>query len=97
MLKSLKFVNVFVPKMSLATSVLSHGLSDLTLFTIFFFFTIFAFGQLFFITLGPISDTYISQLDSTITLFKVRRPRLSFVSCPQLTLSVRWPATPAML
>ena len=39
--------------MSLATSVLSHGLVDLGMFTLFFIFSIYAFAQLFFIQLGP--------------------------------------------
>ena len=35
LLKLLKFINVFIPKMALATSVLSHGLVDLGMFTLF--------------------------------------------------------------
>ena len=56
MLKLIKFINAFVPKMSLATSVLSHGLGDLVMFTAFFCFTIFAFAQMFYIQLGPYLD-----------------------------------------
>ena len=70
MLKVIKFVNVFVPKMALATSVLSHGLGDLAFFTVFFFFTIFAFGQLFFIQLGPIDESYLAQFDASFSLFR---------------------------
>ena len=57
-LKLIKFINGFVPKMSLATSVLSHGLSDLAMFTLFFCFTIYAFAQMFYIQLGPYLDDY---------------------------------------
>jgi hypothetical protein len=70
MLKIIKFVNVFVPKMALATSVLSHGLADLFMFTIFFLFTIFAFGQMFFIQLGAIDPSYLGQFASFISLFR---------------------------
>ena len=70
MLKIIKFVNVFVPKMALATSVLSHGLADLFMFTLFFLFTIFAFGQLFFIQLGAIDPSYLGQFASFFSLFR---------------------------
>jgi len=70
MLKIIKFVNVFVPKMALATSVLSHGLADLFMFTLFFLFTIFAFGQMFFIQLGAIDPSYLGQFASTVSLFR---------------------------
>ena len=56
LLKVIKFINVFVPKMALATSVLSHGMGDLFMFTLFFFFSIFAFSQMFMIQLGPYLD-----------------------------------------
>jgi len=70
MLKIIKFVNVFVPKMALATSVLSHGLADLFMFTLFFLFTIFAFGQMFFIQLGAIDPSYLGQFASFFSLFR---------------------------
>ena len=70
LLKTIKFINVFVPKMALATSVLSHGLADLAMFTIFFIFTIFAFGQMFFIQLGFLSESYVAQWDSAFSLFR---------------------------
>ena len=70
LLKTIKFINVFVPKMALATSVLSHGLADLAMFTIFFIFTIFAFGQMFFIQLGFLSESFVAQWDSAFSLFR---------------------------
>ena len=70
MLKIIKFVNVFVPKMALATSVLSHGLGDLAMFTLFFLYTIFSFGQMFFIQLGTIDASYLGQFLSFVSLFR---------------------------
>ena len=70
MLKVIKFINVFVPKMALATSVLSHGLGDLTMFTIFFLFSIFAFAQMFYIQLGPVLDSYNDMISSFFSLFR---------------------------
>ena len=68
-LKLIKFINGFVPKMSLATSVLSHGLGDLAMFTAFFCFTIFAFAQMFYIQLGPYLDDYNDMPSSFVSLF----------------------------
>ena len=70
LLKLLKFINVFIPKMALATSVLSHGLVDLGMFTLFFFFFIFACAQLFFIQLGPYLDSYNNITSAFVTLFR---------------------------
>jgi len=69
-LKLIKFINGFVPKMSLATSVLSHGLSDLAMFTLFFCFTIYAFAQMFYIQLGPYLDDYNDITSSFVSLFR---------------------------
>jgi hypothetical protein len=70
LLKLLKFINVLVPKMALATSVLSHGLADLVMFTVFFSYSIFAFAQMFFIQLGPYLDNYNDLTSSFIELFR---------------------------
>jgi len=70
MLKVIKFINIFVPKMALATSVLSHGLGDLAMFTIFFLFSIFAFAQMFYIQLGPVLDSYNDMISSFFSLFR---------------------------
>ena len=56
--------------MSLATSVLSHGLGDLALFTVFFCFTIFAFAQMFYIQLGPYLDDYNDMPSSFVSVFR---------------------------
>ena len=69
-LKVIKFINVFVPKMALATSVLSKGLGDLAMFTLFFLYTIFAFGQMFFIQLGTIDASYLGQFAAFFSLFR---------------------------
>ena len=70
MLKVIKFINVFVPKMALATSVLSHGLGDLSMFTFFFLFSIYAFAQMFYIQLGPYLDSYNDMISSFFSLFR---------------------------
>merc|ERR1740130_2132805 len=70
MLKIIKFVNVFVPKMALATSVLSHGLGDLAMFTLFFLFSIYAFAQMFYIQLGPYLDSYNDMMSAFFSLFR---------------------------
>jgi len=70
LLKLLKFINVVLPKMALATSVLSHGLADLLMFTIFFSYTIFAFAQMFYIQLGPLLDNYNDLTSSFFSLFR---------------------------
>ena len=70
MLKVIKFINVFVPKMALATSVLSHGLGDLSMFTFFFLFSIYAFAQMFYIQLGPYLDSYNDMMSAFFSLFR---------------------------
>ena len=70
MLKVIKFINVFVPKMALATSVLSHGLGDLSMFTFFFLFSIYAFAQMFYIQLGPYLDSYNDFISAFFSLFR---------------------------
>ena len=67
-IKVIKFVNVFVPKFSLATSVLSHALADLLLFGVVFAWSIAAFAQLFYMQLGPYMRVYASQTMAITTL-----------------------------
>ena len=67
-IKVIKFVNMFVPKFSLATSVLSHALVDLLLFGIVFVWSIAAFAQLFYMQLGPYMRVYASQTMAITTL-----------------------------
>ena len=61
-------MNHIIPNMALATSVLSHGLWDLAMFTLFFVFTIAAFTQLFFIQLGPYLADYNDRASSFFSL-----------------------------
>ena len=57
--------------------MLSHGLVDLGMFTLFFIFSIYAFAQLFFIQLGPYLDSYNNVTSSSM----VKVPALA---APQL-------------
>ena len=66
----IKFVNRFVPKVSLATSVLSHALADLLLFGTVFVWSIAAFAQLFYMQLGPYMRGYSSLMLAMLTLFR---------------------------
>ena len=67
-IKVVKFVNMFVPKFSLATSVLSHALADLLLFGVVFVWSIVSFAQLFYMQLGPYMRGYSSQTLAILTL-----------------------------
>ena len=69
-IKVIKFVNVFIPKFSLATSVLSHALADLLLFGVVFMWSIFSFAQLFYLQLGPYMRGYSSLMLAMLTLFR---------------------------
>ena len=69
-IKVIKFVNRFVPKVSLATSVLSHALADLLLFLVVFMWSIFSFAQLFYMQLGPYMRGYSSLMLAMLTLFR---------------------------
>jgi len=69
-IKVIKFVNRFVPKVSLATSVLSHALADLLLFMVVFMWSIFSFAQLFYMQLGPYMRGYSSLMLAMLTLFR---------------------------
>ena len=69
-LKVIKYINGFVPKFALATSVLSHGLADLLLFFIFFVWSIVSFAQMFYLQLGSVMEGYSSIVLSAVTLFR---------------------------
>ena len=70
LLKIVKFTNVIIPKMSLATRVLSKGCYDLLFFGIIFGVSMFAFCMLFYIQLGSFMDDFYSQTSSVIALAK---------------------------
>jgi len=68
LLKIIKFTNAIVPKMSLATAVLSKGLADLIFFGLVFGISMFAFSVMFYVQLGPVMEGFNDQLASFISL-----------------------------
>jgi hypothetical protein len=68
LLKIIKFANTLVPKMSLATSVLSKALSDLVFFGVTFGISLFSFSVMFYVQLGPVMEGYNDQISSFISL-----------------------------
>ena len=68
LLKIIKFANALVPKMSLATSVLSKALMDLIFFGTVFGISLFAFSNMFYVQLGPVMMGYNDQISSFISL-----------------------------
>ena len=69
-IKVIKFINLLVPKFSLATSVLSHALADLLLFMCVFMWAIASFAQMFYMQLGPYMRGYSSLFLSVLTLMR---------------------------
>ena len=69
-IKVIKFINILVPKFSLATSVLSHALADLLLFMIVFMWAIASFAQMFYMQLGPFMRGYSSFFLAVLTLMR---------------------------
>jgi len=69
-IKVIKFINLLVPKFSLATSVLSHALADLLLFMLVFMWAIASFAQMFYMQLGPYMRGYSSFFLAIITLMR---------------------------
>ena len=69
-IKVIKFINILVPKFSLATSVLSHALADLLLFMLVFMWAIASFAQMFYMQLGPYMRGYSSFFLAIITLMR---------------------------
>ena len=69
-IKVIKFINILVPKFSLATSVLSHALADLLLFMIVFMWAIASFAQMFYMQLGPYMRGYSSFFLAVLTLMR---------------------------
>ena len=70
LLKVIKFVNVFVPKMALATEVMSHGLPDLGFFFLVFVWTMFAFAQFCQLQLGAYMSGFSSNIECMYTFFR---------------------------
>jgi len=70
LLKVIKFLNGMIPKTELAVSVLKTGLTDMSFFALTFFISLFAFSNMFYVQLGPVMETYSSQLSSFIALFR---------------------------
>jgi hypothetical protein len=68
LLKIIKFTNALVPKMGLATAVLSKGLADLVFFGLVFGISMFAFSVMFYVQLGPVMEGFNDQLASFISL-----------------------------
>ena len=62
LLKVIKFTTLLVPKMGLATSVLSKALVDLIFFGVVFGITMFAFSCMFYVQLGPVMEEYNDQV-----------------------------------
>ena len=69
-IKVIKFINLLVPKFSLATSVLSHALADLLLFGLVFMWSIASFAQMFYMQLGPYMRGYSSFFLAILTLMR---------------------------
>jgi len=70
LLKIVKFMNMLVPKTSLAVKVLGVAAADLVFFSSVFFISILAFSNMFFVQLGPVMEGYWSQAASIITLVR---------------------------
>ena len=68
LLKIIKFTNVLIPKMSLMTSVLGKGKTDLAFFGIVFAISMFAFSNLFYVQLGPVMEDFNDQVASFLSL-----------------------------
>ena len=64
LLKIIKFTNALVPKMGLATAVLSKGLADLVFFGLVFGISMFAFSVMFYVQLGPVMEGNIALTSS---------------------------------
>ena len=68
LLKMIKHIELLVPKVSLATSVLRYALVDLLFFSIAFLISMFSFSMLFYVSLGPCMSQFMSIEASFLTI-----------------------------